>query len=93
MRDIVRAILELGDSEIEIEGSSISEHTGGRPSRFVSRAYVDHETSTLVLVAFDYIQIPLEIIDDEFAFLREGDDCAFVYRIEAIFATAKLRVW
>jgi hypothetical protein len=46
-----------------------------------------------VLEAFRYLQIPLDIVDDEFAFKSDGDECAFLYTIDAIFVTDRTRVW
>jgi hypothetical protein len=97
MNDITRAILaaESCTADIEIEGTYIGEHQVGlcRPSGFSSKAYVDFENNTLVLEAFRYLQIPLDIVDDEFAFKSDGDECAFLYTIDAIFVTDRTRVW
>ena len=97
MNDITRAILaaESCTADFEIEGTYIGERWVGlcRPSGFKSKAYVDHENNTLVLAAFDYLQIPLDIVDDEFAFKSDGDERAFLYTLDVIFVTDRTRVW
>lgn len=97
MSDITRAILaaESCTADIEIYGTYIGEYQVGlcRPSGFKSRAYVDYENNTLVLAEFGYLQIPLDIVNDEFAFKSDGDECAFLYTIDDIFVTDRTRVW